>query len=263
MIVNALLVVAAIDFATGNEIRLYPLYFIPITIAAIKLGRRDALLTALAGTGLWVFSNYSAGLHYSADWIWVWNTFIQGTAFLFVAELVSELHAAQMRERELARVDQLTGLMNARAFHEQAPRLLSLCQRESHPVAMAYIDLDNFKSVNDAQGHQRGDDILRIAAEMMRTTLRSSDLLARIGGDEFTVIFPNATSDVVSGTLERLREAIASRMKIEGCDVTASIGAISYQNPASLDEMIDAADAFMYQVKQAGKDRVCLENAGG
>jgi len=251
------LAVAGVDFFTGSEIRIYPFYFLPIALAAINLSRRDAVLNALACAGLWAFSNYQAGLRYSVDGIFGWNIVVQGTAFAFVAWLISNLKESHVRESEQARADSLTGLLNGRAFHEQAPHLLALCKRESSPVVMAYIDLDNFKSVNDTHGHRRGDDVLQIAAQVMKATLRTSDILGRLGGDEFAVFLPSTTADEAHETLERLRESISSAMTAAGCEVTASIGAAAYSSaPLGLDELIDAADSAMYVVKASGKNRV-------
>ncbi|SBT10509.1 putative Diguanylate cyclase [Candidatus Propionivibrio aalborgensis] len=249
--------IAGIDFYSGSEIRVYPFYFIPIALAAINLDGKAAKLTAMICAALWAVSNYGAGPHWSSHLIWVWNVAIHGAAFQLVALLVSGLKESKLREIDLARSDWLTGLPNTQAFHEQAPQLLAFCRRAAHPVVMAYIDLDNFKAVNDSFGHQRGDDVLRIASQAMKATLRTSDLLARLGGDEFAVLLPNATPEQARETLERLREAIAASMRAAGCDVTASIGAVSYLNtPSLLDELIAAADAVMYEVKESGKNFV-------
>lgn len=248
---------AAIDFLSGTEVRVYPFYYLPIAIAATRLGGKEAYLTAAACTAGWVLSNYLDGLTYNSNWIWVWNTFIQGFAFMLIAKLVSVLHATGIRESGLARVDKLTGLLNARAFHEQTSILLALCQRQDNPVVMAFIDLDEFKSVNDTQGHQRGDSVLQIAAQVMKTALRTSDLVARLGGDEFAVLLPNTTADQASETFERMRTALESSMRTAGCAVTASIGAVACSHPLTdQEELIGAADQVMYSVKQSGKNRV-------
>lgn len=257
MVVVGSLGVAGVDLFTGSEVRLYPLYFIPIALAATNFQRNHALLTAVTCAVLWALSNYQAGLHYSSNWIWVWNVLVQGFAFVLVAKLISDLRASKIREGELAREDRLTGLLNARAFHEQAPHLLALCQRDAKPIVMGYIDLDDFKSVNDMQGHQRGDAVLQIAAHIMQSALRSSDLLSRLGGDEFAVLLPNTSAEAASETFERLRRAIELGMRAAGCKVTGSIGAVAYSHaPTNENELIDAADRVMYGVKQSGKNRV-------
>lgn len=174
------LLVAVIDFATGSEIRVYPLYFFPIALAAYSLGRTVALLSASVCTVLWVASNFLGGLEYSSGWIWVWNAAAQASAFGLVAVLVSRIQTARTHERETASVDGLTGLLNTRAFHERAAMVIGLCHRQSVPIVMAYVDLDHFKTVNDTQGHQRGDEILRLVARVMTEQSRSTDLVARM-----------------------------------------------------------------------------------
>ncbi|KAF0166100.1 MAG: diguanylate cyclase [Rhodocyclaceae bacterium] len=182
---------------------------------------------------------------------------VQGFAFLLVAKLVSDLRASKVLESELAREDRLTGLLNSRAFHEQTPHVLALCQRDASPIVMAYIDLDDFKLVNDTQGHRRGDAVLQIAAHTMQSVLRTSDLLSRLGGDEFAVLLPNTSVGAATETFERLRRAIEDGMRTAGCKVTASIGAVACSHaPTDVDELIDAADRVMYGVKRSGKNRV-------
>jgi diguanylate cyclase (GGDEF)-like protein len=251
------LIVTMIDFETSNEIRLYPFYFLPIAFAASTIGRRGAFLTSLLCTILWFVSNFFGDTYFSSPWIWLWNTAIEASAYLIVAALVSRLHESLLHERDAARVDSLTGLLNLRAFHERAPDLIGLCHRESQPVVLAYIDLDHFKQVNDTQGHQRGDEVLRVAARIIRSNLRATDLLGRFGGDEFVALLPNSSAEAATETLDRLRASIESWMRSERCNVTASIGAVAFQHaPSSLEAVIGAADEAMYTVKHSGKNRV-------
>ena len=216
-----------------------------------------AILVAVNSAVLWLVANLAVDDNYSANWIWLWNFAIQGAVFFFVAELVSRLHAGQIRESQLARLDKLTGLINSRSFMEQAPMLMDFCRRERKPVAVAYIDLDGFKRINDTRGHQQGDEVLRAAAHAMRSTLRVSDLLGRLGGDEFAVMLPNTSEQGTVEILEKLRAAIESEMRLLDCAVTASIGAAAYAvPPPRLDEAIHAADQVMYAVKSSGKNQV-------
>lgn len=259
LVLGLAVLVAFCDHRTGTELRFAPFYFVPISLAAHWFGQRSALLVSALCTVLWFISNLLSGVRYSSDWIWVWNTAAEASAFFFVAALVARLGEALMQEHASARKDVLTGLPNARAFHEQAPPLVALCRRDAYPVAFAFIDLDNFKEVNDTHGHARGDTILRIAAKTMLSTLRESDLVARFGGDESVALLPNSTPETTSEVLERLRQTIETRMKAEGCRVTASIGAVVCPHaPDNMKVLLHAADNLMYDVKNAGKNRICI-----
>lgn len=258
-IVALLLVIGVVDYVTGTEIRMYPLYFIPIAIAASRFGRRAALVTAVSAALVWVAGTYEAGMHYSQDWIWIWNTVIQALAFWIVAELVAQLHAARLHESGLARVDRLTALLNRRAFLEQAPQMMALCRRHQWPLTLAFIDLDHFKELNDTLGHAKGDAALQEVADTMRARLRASDLISRIGGDEFAVMLPTLDAGEAGVILERLRAGIEQRMREMGCAVTASIGAINCAHPsAPIEQAMEEADRVMYLAKRAGKNRIEL-----
>jgi len=246
---------------TGSETRLYPLYFIPITIAGSRLGKIEAMVVAQFCTVGWLIANLFDGTYFSSAWYWVINTLAQWCAFSFVAYLVAKLHAMTLKVEEEARVDALTGIPNIRGFNEHAIRLLELCHREEAPIVIAYIDLDNFKRVNDIQGHKRGNEVLKIAAQVMRSKLRSADLLGRVGGDEFVVMLPHAAVDKAAETLERIRAAIEVAMRSENCEVTASLGAVAYDAaPRDLGFATETADKILLQAKHLGKNKVVIAN---
>lgn len=262
LIIFLLAGVAFADYLTGSEVRVYPFYFVPIALAALSFGLSIALFTSILCTALWVVSNFLGGTTFSSGWIWLWNAMAQGISFVSIALLVSRLKTSMDNERALARIDNLTGLLNKRAFDERAPAIIALCKRESRPVALAYIDLDQFKEVNDTQGHQEGDEVLCIVAETMKSSLRQNDLTARLGGDEFAVLLQYASIKELTHTLERLRANIEARMRARQCSVTASIGVAAYHRaPDSLQDLIQSADAIMYTAKKTGKNRVHVATA--
>lgn len=259
MAVSAILAIgiAVADVISGSEIRLYPLYFLPITLVSLRFRLRFALPFSVFCTACWVGSKTLDGTDFGSISAWAWNTLMQATAFIYVALLVSRLQASKESERLSARIDALTSLPNKRGFLEQAQLLHSLCKREGHPLVFAYIDLDNFKKVNDEFGHKQGDEVLKLAAECMTTTLRNTDLIGRLGGDEFVVLLPEASNESARNALERLRIKLQEQMLKIGCDVTASIGAVAYRTPFdSLDDITHAADVVMYSVKSTGKNQV-------
>jgi len=264
-IVAALATVAigGIDYLSGVELRVFPLYYAPVSFIAWYRGRSGALVASALGALVWVASNWLAGLRFSNPDLWVTNTLVQGLSFAVVGWLIASLRASLIRERGLSRTDPLTALSNRRAFYEDSGRSLALCRRMRRPITIAYVDLDDFKTVNDTLGHEAGDGVLRSIAEQLRAAIRPSDLSARLGGDEFAVVLPEVGPDVAAATLERLRSILARPAAPGQGAVNVSIGGVTFvEAPDTVEQMVQRADAGMYEAKKTGKNRVHLEVAG-
>lgn len=247
------------DYVTGVELRVYPLYYGPIALLAWYLGRPGAFIGTLLSSIVWLEANRLAGLTFSTGFIAVDNTVMQGASFLIVGLLIASLQEAVARQHGLSRTDPITAMPNARAFDEDAARSLAACRRSGRPVTVACIDLDDFKAVNDRLGHRAGDDLLKAVASRLSTSVRPSDVAARVGGDEFVVLFPEIGPREASVTIDRLHRTLAG----DPDPVRSSIGAVTYlQAPDRVAEMVQRADALMYAAKQAGKDRVELAVVG-
>lgn len=171
---------------------------------------------------------------------------------------ISSLHE-QLREQALC--DPLTGLYNRRYLDEFFERELARVQRENLPLAVALIDLDHFKRLNDECGHLVGDDVLKAVAQHLLDNLRSTDAVFRIGGEEFLLILPGADPDEASARLQSICSQLAAReIATRGGDqrVTLSAGLAYWpQQGQALDELLHAADAALYQAKRTGRNRVC------
>jgi diguanylate cyclase (GGDEF)-like protein len=159
-----------------------------------------------------------------------------------------------------ARQDPLTGLPNRAAFREACERARALALRKREPLSLGILDLDRFKSVNDKHGHAKGDEVLRRAATVIARSLRSSDLLARWGGEEFVVLLPNANQRGAVQCLERALQALR-RERFLGADgvefgVTYSAGVVQYPEGATIEEAVSKADRLLYLAKVAGRNRV-------
>lgn len=257
-----ILLIGFVDFATGVETRTYPLYFLPVSLTAWFLGRRAAALSAALCAVSWLASNYLAGLQFSSPWIWAFNVMMQGTSFMLVGQLIASLRATLAREIVHSRIDPLTLLLNRRAFYEMAQQILELGRRYRHPLTIAYIDLDNFKAVNDTRGHEHGDRMLQKAAQSLRASVRAGDVCARVGGDEFVVLLPETGAAGAQTLLERLRASIAQELGDAACPASVSIGAVSFNSPpATVEDMVRQADATMYEAKAAGKNRLNIRAA--
>ena len=157
-----------------------------------------------------------------------------------------------------AGTDELTQLANRRTFTAAGTRELARARRSKRPLAVALIDVDDLKWVNDTFGHAAGDEVLRAVAEMLRTQTRGIDLAARYGGDEFALLLPETDTAGALEAAERFHLALAAKAPGDGRtfpkDVTASIGVAAGVGP-TLDELVEAADRALYRSKQAGKNR--------
>lgn len=261
LITVGILIIGYIDYLSGVEIRIFPLYFIPLVAASWYVGKVAALSLSFLVTIVWAVSMYFGGHVYSHVYIWGVNFFTQGSSFVIITLLFSSLHDAFEREYALGRTDMLTGLSNSRSFFEQASSVLSLCHRNGRPVSLAYIDLDNFKCANDTLGHLHGDDLLRKVADVFNENLRASDLVARMGGDEFVILLPETNAGDARTVLEKIRQRLGQEPNFEVCSVTVSIGAVSYsQAPSDIGPMVKSADEIMYKVKNTSKNNILVES---
>jgi diguanylate cyclase (GGDEF)-like protein len=182
------------------------------------------------------------------------QTAIDSSTRLLVRLLASEAAMALSRVELVARLetaartDPLTGLANLRAWEEHLGRELSAATRDGRAVAVAILDLDGFKELNDRVGHQGGDRVLRTSAAKWQAQLRQGDLLARLGGDEFGALLPGCHPDDALMLAERLRRATT--------DITTSVGIAYWDGSEELSGLMRRADAALYAAKAAGRDRV-------
>lgn len=254
--------IGLVDHATGAEIAFSIFYLVPVATTAWIDGKLAGVCASLICGGVWLLADLKAGHEYTEPWIPYWNMTVRIGFFVIVAIMLSRLRLSQIRERELSRVDSLTGLWNARYFLELAGRETERSRRFARPITIAYIDLDNFKAVNDSKGHAEGDALLHEVGSQIRQGLRDQDVPARLGGDEFALLLPETSFENASVALRRLVESLRLMMKARHCPVTFSVGAVTFQTPlSSVDDMIGLADDLMYQVKTSGKGAVRHELA--
>jgi diguanylate cyclase (GGDEF)-like protein len=180
--------------------------------------------------------------------------------FLITALLLSALRERLVIESRMARTDGLTGLLNLRAFEAQLAHDLALNARTGSTLTVVYIDIDDFKSVNDRHGHQEGDRQLRHVAERIQRTIRRSDTAGRLGGDEFALILPGTDRPGAATILDKLSQALRNPGG-DAASVSCSIGALTIgAGEPSADAVVGRADALMYEAKQAGKNRYVIRD---
>ena len=180
-------------------------------------------------------------------------------SLLVIGFLASVLIEYQQHLSALATEDPLTGLMNRRGMEDALHVTLASAGREDLPTAAIMVDIDHFKRVNDSFGHDTGDQVLRQIANLLAGMCRASDVVARVGGEEFLLVLPNTTMGAARVLAERIRVAVAERpMQVDGHDIaiTISLGVAGSAGFANLDVLSSEADQAMYIAKRGGRNRV-------
>ncbi|PYX48657.1 MAG: GGDEF domain-containing protein [Acidobacteria bacterium] len=246
--------VAAIDYITSTRyvLEFSPFYVVPVAFFTWFVGKHAAVGLGLmcAAIGL------ATRLHSIPRLSVYWDGLVWFGLYLAAILVLSELKKLYERERSLSRLDSLTHIANRRALLESATASLSSAKRRHTTISLAYIDLDDFKQLNDSFGHEAGDKVLRTTAMTIRDALRPTDLVARIGGDEFAILLPETTRAAAERVVARVREALEKTMDERSRTVTFSIGIVTFlRPPRSVSEMLGKADQMMYRVKSDGKNR--------
>lgn len=248
-------VVGALDYASGPDLSFSIFYVLPVSCAAWFHSRRAGTGLAILSAIVWYVADAGWARH-SSPLLPLWNSGVRLGFFVLISALFAELRSRLEAEERMADTDPLTGALNRRCFFERAQAEIERSARFGGPFTVVYLDLDDFKSVNDAGGHAAGDALLREVAGILRSASRSQDLVGRLGGDEFVLLLVETPANAASPVVERLRR------QLEGVGpgrVTASLGAVSYETPPSdVQQMVSRADALMFEAKRGGKNAVVL-----
>ena len=256
--------IGVLDSLTGYELSLSLFYLIPISLVTWRIGRRLGIVISVASSILGLFADVTQGKSYSQPAFYAWNTLLTFGFFAIVVLLLSELRRALEHETELARTDSLTGAVNSRSFSQLLQMEINRFKRYEHPFTVAYFDLDNFKTVNDQFGHAIGDQVLRAVADEARKHLRKTDVIARVGGDEFALLLPETDYESAQVVLSKIQRDMLEKMQQSHWPVTFSIGVLTcVDSPRGTDEAIRLADSLMYSIKHGGKNGIKYSNYAG
>jgi diguanylate cyclase (GGDEF)-like protein len=256
--------IGVVDFLMGYEMAFSVFYVLPVALVTWLTSRRLGLMTSLAGAFVWLGADVATGHPYSYPLIPIWNTLIRLAFFVIITLLLSALKRTTEREREFARIDNLTGAVNPRFFYDLAQMEIDRFQRYEHPFTLAYIDLDNFKTVNDQFGHPTGDQVLRIVASSARKYLRKTDVIARLGGDEFALLLPETNEESARVALSKIQDGLLEEMRLGNWPITFSIGVLTcIAAPHTTEELVRMADELMYSVKHDSKNSIKYSTYAG
>jgi diguanylate cyclase (GGDEF)-like protein len=219
--------------------------------------KRMGVLISLASAFTWFIADFANGRIYTQPIIYLWNTLIRLGFFIIVTLLLSALKRTLKEEQELARTDFLTHTVNTRYFYDLGQLEINRSIRYHLPFTMVYIDLDNFKLINDRYGHSTGDLVLQKVAKIIQDNIRNTDQVGRLGGDEFAVLLSQIGTEWVHQIVDRILQALNVEMVTNNWTVTFSIGvAIFNSPPPTMDEVLKIADDEMYKIKSNHKNGV-------
>lgn len=265
-LMNAALVATGNPLAVTNSKTFFTVTFLFLSLTCLRQDPRLSLLTGLTAIAqyaallAWISARYdlaSPVLDHTNFGAYTWQN--QATRFSLLAAAtainVVIINTSRAYWRDSVH-DALTGLVNRRYAERRLDEALAAARRTRHPLVVALADVDHFKVINDEQGHAAGDRVLRTLADLLHRTFRSSDVLARYGGDEFFILLPDSDP---AATMERLAQFHADLLTRNALPATISIGVASW--PADGDDadaLLARADERLYAAKEAGRGRIML-----
>ena len=252
-----IIVAGLLDYLTGYELAFSLFYLFPIALVTWYTSTRLGLAMAVISAVILSVADVLAGNTYSQALIPVWNSIMRLGVFVIVVSLLSVVKRDLERETNLARLDPATGAVNSRFFKNLLRFEMERLNRYQHPFSLIYIDLDNFKVVNDQLGHSAGDLALRTVVACAKSHLRNTDIIARLGGDEFALLLPETNKSAIQTVVAKIQGPILTDVQKIAPPITFSIGALTcWGAPGSADQLIAITDQLMYSAKNRGKNQV-------
>lgn len=249
-------VFAYLDFITGSEMAFGVLYLVPVLLAA-AIHQNFGIAISLLCASLSLTADFLVGRHEWKPVYYFWDFGSHAAIFSLAAVMRSRLIKAREREHELAMTDPLTSALNSRAFHEVAQVEIERARRYKHPLSIAYLDVDDFKIINDTHGHKEGDSLLCAIVAIMQSRVRRTDIVARLGGDEFAILMPETDQAAAMSVIRQTLNSLADETRKNHWPVTFSTGVLTIPEASpSVNKMIEVADALMYEAKHGGKNAV-------
>lgn len=247
----------ALDVTLSGALAGHLGYVVPILLS-FWLPRSRATLAVAVLLSLQVLL---AGLFLDIEGAWLIATRIEALVLIWVVALAAIARkGVERRWRKLALMDPLCGVANRRSFLTQLARELRLATRHGHTLTVCVCDLDDFKRINDAHGHARGDELLVEFARLAGSVCRSTDIVGRLGGDEFCFLLPHTGAIEAVRAMDRLRVRWALANRALGTTVT--FGVIEACGDETPTQLVQAADLVLYEGKRGGRNRVAVRAAG-
>lgn len=222
------LLLATLDFYTAHEVALWIFYLIPVATVTWYAGKDCGVFMAFVSSLAWYFADELAGHPLSSLMIPMWNALVQLVGFWLFVRVLARLHEQLDEARRLARSDPLTGALSGRALLDLATVELERVRRYGHPLTLVCFDLDDFKTLNEKHGHEVGDQLLQGVVRTLLGNLRTMDVVARWGGDEFMLLLPETGPEQAQMVVPRVREKLHELMRRNAWPVTISTGVVTF-----------------------------------
>ncbi len=257
----ALVVMVGILDSLANPHLSFEIFFlIPIFITVWVAGKGAGILISVASAAVWLTVDAMAkppSFHSIAPY---WNLAAGLGIFGMATLILTALREALEREKALAKTDCLTGAANKRSFLDSIDMEIHRTRRYPHPFTVAYLDIDNFKFINDRLGHTIGDTLLKAMTNAIKNTLRKVDVVARVGGDEFAILLPETPTDQAELAIRKIRRSLLKVAQRNEWPVTFSMGVVTFNSPPhSSEELLEKADTLMCSAKKNGRNTVQYE----
>jgi diguanylate cyclase (GGDEF)-like protein len=247
--------IGAFDLYAPDEATHSYLYILPIAFVTWFSGLRHGIAILLVCTALWAGNNVVDSFLISS-----WNVISTLLFFAAIATLLHKTRNMWEHEKMLSRTDLLTGAINLRAFSELVNYEILRSKREGLPFSLAYLDLDNFKYVNDTYGHAAGDELLKSTVSTLVIHLRKTDVVGRLGGDEFIIFLPATDQASVKIVMQKIKNELFKHTSHDNRSTTFSMGVVTCrEGTADFDSLVAQADVLMYEAKRAGKNNIRYE----
>lgn len=233
-------------------------YLVPISFCAWAAGVKTAVMLSSL-TALLIAAAHAVSYNRLHPFSYfLANVLLEFLVLVAASYVMAELRHALECERLRARLDPVSGVANLFAFREIGLHELERSRRSRKPLTVAYIDVDDFKKVNDCFGHVAGDKLLKVIGQRAKDSLRAADVVARVGGDEFAVLLPETDREQARVVLDRMVASVETATNnLLGTKVTLSVGVKTFLDPPDdIERLLNCADSLMYGVKRSTKAAV-------
>lgn len=252
-----LALIAAGDYFSSPGLSLGIFYVIPVIMAGWCGGMKSGVILSIVTAGVWLAVEVLTGAEYSKDALTLWNSTIHLAFFLVINLLLVELKEQAGEVEPVTGADLLTGLADEQGFLKKVQFENERAKRYSRLFTIAWFDIDNFSNVNTAEGNESGDELLRTVAETLKENLRKTDIIARLHGDKFAVLFSETGYDSAENAIQKCRHYLL--VAVEECrwEVTFSVVAVSFDRPfENIRDVTKAEGDLMYLIKKSGKNAI-------